>query len=326
MSTLSFSRVTLGAFALAASLSGSACEVGRPEGFIPTPREARTGNPDLFMDGGSEPMGNNGDIDDPDFPIQDEDGGIPVPADSPLAKAAGYYWLRTDIEFTYSQQAGFQTLRVFNRASHFALTRLVPDGQVLKAPERTCHIFYQHECQAACSTFTTTVAPDATKLYRAQLPPRVYTLTNNDTMFVTDAISLLLGWTGEADKMPTSLSDPTVWNASPNEADSKGFYVNVRANGLPQVVDCYYNTVERFTSSYSGSLKGGNLDGINAKLSTEGSDAKTLDYQGGGSCVPSNTSPPTPSRSSVRFVKVTESETFWNCPTIADFKAKLADP
>lgn len=326
MSTLSFSRVTLGALALASSLAGSACEVGRPEGFIPKPREARTGNPDLFADSGTEPMGgNNGDIDDPDFPVDDVDGGMPVSPDSPLAKAAGYYWLRTDIEFTYSQQAGFETLRVFNRASHFALTRLRPSGQVLTAVERTCHIFYQHECKAACSTFTTTVSPAAVKLYRQDLP-RVYTLTNNNTMFVTDENSLLLGWTGAADKMPTSLSDPTVWDASPEQADSKGFYVNVRASGLPQVVDCYYNTVERFTSSYSGSLKAGGLDGVNAKLSTEGSDAETLDYQGGGSCVPSNTSPPAPSLSTVRFVKVDESETFGDCPTIADFKAKLPDP
>ncbi len=326
MSTLRLRRTSVRALLLAgvACWALTACEVDRPKGFSPTKRVATQGNSELFADGGSDgELSDGGRIAPP--VIVDKDGGMPVAADSPLAKAQGYYWLRTDIEFTYSQSAGFQTVRVFNRASHMALTQLVAEGQTLKAIERTCHVFYQHKCQSACTSFSTTVAPNAAKLYRTQDLPRVYTLTNNNTMFVTNAASLTLGWTGPANAVPTSLSDPTVWNTN-NDATSKGFYVNVKAGGLPQVVDCYYNTVERVTSTYSGELnKSGSLDGINVKMSTEGSSAKTLGSQGGGACVPGEDTP-APSRSTVRFAKVQGGASFWDCPAIADFKAKLSDP
>ncbi len=332
MSTLCFSRISVGAFVLAAGLTMTACEVERPKGFTPTKREVTQGNSDLFPDdGGSEPVaGTNGAIDDPDFPVEEPDGGMAIPVDSPLAKVQGYYWLRTDIEFTYKQTTQGVTLEVFNRASHMALTRLVADGTVLKAVERNCHIFYQHECKRSCSSFSTTVAAGAATLYRALDLPRVYSLTNNNSMFSTDTASLLLGWTGPADPLPSSLSDPSVWNAS-NDATSKGFYINVKTGGLPSSpfspssLDCYYNTVERFTSAYSGPLKNGSLDGVNATLNTTGSKADTLDTQGGGLCTPGTNNAPI-SRTTVRFASVPGGASFWTCPSLADFKAKLADP
>ncbi len=328
-----FAFASLGLALLASATSG--CTLDRPSGqFKPTKRvtTATMGDPDVFADaGGGNPMnGSNGSIEDPVIDV-DQDGGMMVPADSPLAKAQGYYWLRTDVQFTYTQSGGpfVGNVQVFNTVSHMALTQLVAGGQVLKAVERNCHIVYQHKCEDGCSSFTTVAAPDAAKLYRAQDLRRVYSLTNTNTMFVTDTVALLLGWTGPADKLPADLSDSPVWNAD-GDPNHKGFYINVRASGLPQPVDCYYNTVERFSSSYAGTLKADSLDGVNATLTTTGSQAKTLKTAvgtgvGASTCTPNSSSPPV-TRSTVRFVRVAESPTFWTCPSLTDFKAKIADP
>lgn len=321
-----------GALLASASLL-AACQVERPEGaYVPTKRVRLDGDPSLFDDAGA---GNGGGGDNPPPPTtgggNDPDGGT-VPSDSPLAKVQGYYWVRTDIEFTVSESQFSTTVEVFNRASHMALTRLTADGDVLRAIERTCHVFYQHECQRNCDTFTTNVATDAASLYRAIDPARVYTLTNSNKMFVTDAVALPLGWTGDANKMPTSIADATVWDVNRDGAKD-GLYVNVKVTGLPAFggssdLDCYFNTVERFTSAYSGELKNGSLDGVTATLNTTGSDARRLQTGGDSTCSSSVTSPPA-SRSIVRFKKVevgANPDEFWSCPSLADFKTKLADP
>jgi len=330
MNTTRRSGPLTGVGALLASTALLACQVERPPGaFVPTKRVQLDGDPTLFDDGGAS--GGGGNPPPPNGGANDGDGGT-VPSDSPLAKVQGYYWVRTDIEFTVKESQFSTTVEVFNRASHMALTRLTADVDVLRAVERTCHVFYQHQCQRNCDTFTTNVATDAAQLYRAIDPNRVYTLTNSNKMFVTDAVPLPLGWSGDPNKMPSSITDPTVWDVNRDGARD-GLYVNVRVTGLPAFggssdLDCYFNTVERFTSAFSGELNNGSLDGVTGTLNTTGSDAKRLQTGGDSTCSSSVTSPPA-SRSIVRFKKVEVSgnpDPFWTCPSLADFKTKLPDP
>jgi len=336
MSSLRSAGVSFGVLALSAGSLLAGCEMPRPRGFTPTRQVIAVGNPDVFGDGGGDPGGATGGMQKPPDglpPVITGDGGTAPPPGSPMAKAQGYYYFRTDIEFTYSQTQQGVTLEVFNRVSHTGLTRVVASGEGLRGIERTCHIFYQHECKRSCDTLTTTIAPSAVALYRGMDLPRVYTLTNNGTEFVTDSNSLLLGWDGPADPLPTSLSDKSIWDAD-GSASTKGLYVNVKTDGLPSSpfspssLNCYYNTVERFTSAYNGKLASdGSLNGVNAILNTTGSAAKTLQTAGGGLCSPSDTNPPV-SRTTVRFARVNPDDevAFWNCPDRETFRGKLADP
>ncbi len=320
-----------GLFALGAAVLLPACEVPRPQGFTPGSRVVGVGNMDVFLEGDASAGAHQG---PPDVLGEGADGGAVVAPDSPLGRVEGYYYLRTDIEFTYAQTETGQTLAVFTRVSHVGLTRLVAHGEGLNAVERTCHIFYQHECRQNCDHFTTSIAPRAVDLVRAQDLRRRYSLTHGGTQFVTDATDLLLGFTGPPDPLPDSLSDPSLWDADMNSA-TRGLYVYVHTDGLPlnpfnpssRSLDCYYNTVERFTSSYGGALRDGSLDGVNAALNTTGSHARTLQHAGGGLCSPSNTNPPA-SRTTVRFARVVppDADAFWTCPDREAFRTELPDP
>ncbi len=320
---------------LALSLGSIAgCEMPRPKGFTPTRQIMTPPNADAFSDGGADVGGATGSILRP--PDELPDSGTPVLPGSPLGKLQGYYYLRTDIEFTYSQTSNLTTLTVFNRESHFILTRLVADGEALKAVERTCHIFYQHECKRSCDNFSTSIAKNAASLYRQDLR-RVYTLTSGGKGFVTDATQLLLGWKGPASPLPASPSDSSLW--VDKDSGARGFYIRVHTDGLPRnpldpgsstTLDCEYTTVQRIRSDYRGMLASdGSLGGVNAELSRSGSGARQWYASGGGLCsVDDNAAAPNPSRSTARFVRIqpSDKDAFWDCPSQATFTSKLPDP
>ncbi len=248
-----------------------------------------------------------------------------------LLALTGRYVLRADMHSKVEVDQGFARLELENTAANWSVAEisLDPVSSALQMVERLCYQRYEHRCIQGCSTWMTDVDARVTPFF----PYVKRTLDVEGSSFESKSVAQALGFDGSPSDLPTEEGDARVWNVSGDLGVREGVLTHIVAEGTPVgTVDCLVYTVQRFASSFAGSLKGKSLDQAQAALDTEGTDARRLGASGPSASTCESDSGgalPGKQRNSVRFgsipMKRFSEEEFWSCPRLSELEDAFDD-
>ncbi|MDB4989572.1 MAG: hypothetical protein JWN04_4750 [Myxococcaceae bacterium] len=182
------------------------------------------------------------------------DGGG-VPSTNPALDAiAGRYLMRWDTFGTGSTLG----VSIRSRVSVLIVTELMVDGDHLTATEQICNQSAKQKCLSGCNTATTTVDKRVIDnfLHQRQFT-REYTLGSDGRAITAGLSTAELGYDGDG-PLPTSSSDPSVWDVITDQNPREGMLTSLLVTnvGFGGMIKCDVYGVQKFVTKFSGTLGG----------------------------------------------------------------------
>jgi hypothetical protein len=287
-------------------LSLAACTVARPpESFLPM--EEDDDDEPADPPPGFEDDDTDDDTTDDDAPERDaraptrdsavrndagagrRDGATAEPGPGATGLAALHqqrYLMRMDMYSTASSSRPVQ-LEVKNRISNLLLVEFVVEDGKLSARERMCDQTYGHDCVTrSCVSWETKLSSDVKKAYFGSAEREVtrsYDLDLQSRELRASSATIPLGFddSDEGKGVPTARDDARVWKVG----DGRGMFslmaAQVRVAVSNQMISCFVETAQRFTTEFAGELPGSDvsLDGATFPLNVEGLKGEVLDVR-----------------------------------------------
>ncbi len=261
--------------------------------------------------------------------IGSENGEALSDAERVLLPLTGRYVMRAEIHSVAEVNQAFARLKVENTATNLSVAEvsLDPDSGKLRMTERLCYQRFQHRCVTGCTNWSTDVDARVTQFF--PYVDRILTVAGEK--FASATAFGALGYDGSPDDLPATDDDSRVWNVSGDEDVREGVLTRIHAEGTPVgSVDCVIYTVQRFASSFEGSLRRGKLDGASAMLDTQGTDGRRLGAGGRNASTcegDSGGAGPGSEPNTVSFARIPlksfSDEAFWACPGYEALAAAL---
>ena len=256
----------------------------------------------------------------------------PVDAEHPLAELAGRYLMRMDLYSTAEATEALTTLRVRNRVSNLFLVQVSTGADVthVVTRETLCHQVFEHFCEEGCTSWKSTSDPDVAGLFFEQRPVERELAVDGASRSLTAAKAALALGFDELDgenELPEDRDDERVWTLGSGSAERSGLFTRLVAEIPPLIsVDCFVSTVQRFVTSFTGTLKASgalSLEDVEFKL-TAGTEAAVIWAEGTPTsyCTTSQlNADDAPSGSAVEGMQIVRFARFSGngCPAAADF-------
>jgi hypothetical protein len=283
-------------------------------------------------DPGDEPEDEADDSSDDDdvTPIE------PVDPEHPLAALAGRYLMRMDLYSTAEASEALTTLRVRNRVSNLLLVQVSTgaDETHVVTRETLCHQVFEHFCEDGCKSWKSTNDPDVAGLFFEQRPVARELAVDGASRSLTAAKAALALGFDELDgenELPADRDDARVWTLGSGSAERSGLFTRLVAEIPPLIsVDCFVSTVQRFVTSFTGTLQASgalSLEDVEFELVTDGTKAAAIWAEGTPTsyCTTSQLSADAPSGSTVEGRQIVRFARFSGsgCPAAAAFEDAL---
>lgn len=316
------------------SLFDSGCTLSRPKGAYKPRQEAREPSvADFESDAGSFDVDGgprNGLPPSRGLIGTDDVRGLSA-EERALLPLTGRYALRADMHSKIRVAQLFARLELDNTATNLSVAEISLDKEsgTLQMVERLCYQRYEHDCIQGCSRWTTDVDARVTPFF----PYVTRTLEVDGSRFESKSVAQALGFDGSPSDLPSEDGDARVWNVSGDVLVREGVLTRIVAEGTPVgTVDCTVYTVQRFSSSFAGLLKGKQLDQVRAALDTEGTDARRLGASGpSASTCESDSGGALPGKrpNTLAFARIPmerfSDEAFWSCPSLSELEQGFDD-